>query len=486
TATTVQAQEDQTNRGAYLTDLAGCVHCHTGPGGAAFAGGLTLNTPFGELVSPNITPDETGIKGWTLEDFKRALREGKNHDGAPLYPAMPFTAYTKLSDDDVASIWSYISTLDPVENKVDVIQLPFPYNIRTAVGVWQAMFFDPGRFEPNPDLDDQMNRGKYIVEALAHCSSCHTPRNALGAQIDSERFQGAQTEQWYAPNITRGPNSVLTKWDEEGLINFLNGNHANNIPAFGPMGQVTDSLSKVSTEDVAAIAAYMLRGQPKPEDAEKIEPKPLSEEELALSDSVFEANCVSCHGKDGAGAPGVAANLVGNGGVVANAPDNVVNVLLQGIAPNDDYGVMPSFADVLSNEEIAAAANHVRRSWGNAGALTANADLVAYLRDLNGPPDPSVKLAVNCRSVADETVTTELKQALSERAQTTRVETDGLATLAADYANARPELSEGERLTAMSGLYCRELAIAHPDLSVSQFTTAQMAFLDAVSEAAKD
>ncbi len=481
-ATAVQAQEDQNDRGVYLKNLAGCVHCHTAPDGEPFAGGLTLQTPFGKLVSPNITPDETGIGGWTLEDFTRALREGKNHEGQPLYPAMPYTAFTKLTDEDVEGLWSYISNLEPVENEVEVVQLPFPYNIRSSVGVWQAMFFEEGRFEPNPDFDDQLNRGAYIVEALAHCSSCHTPRNALGAQIESRKFQGNHTEQWYAPDISRGPNSVLTKWDEEGLTGFLSGDHSNNIPAFGAMGQVTSSLSQVSEEDVAAVAAYMLKGQPEVEDGEVASLEPLSEEQAAMGDSLFESNCLACHGEDGKGEPGVAASLVSNGGVVAKVPDNVINVLLAGIAPNEDYGVMPSFAEELSDEEIAAVANHVRRSWGNEGEEIASAELVAYLREIGDPVDPSVDLAVNCRSVATEAITQDLQDALSERAQSTDVTTDGLSDISQSYASERPELSQSERVIAMSALYCRELAIANPDLSVADFNRAQISFLDAVTD----
>jgi hypothetical protein len=161
----------------------------------------------------------------------------------------------------------------------------------------------------------------------------------------------------------------------------------------------------------------------------------------------------------------------------------VINVLLAGIAPNEDYGVMPSFAEVLTDEEIAAVANHVRRTWGNEGPEIANAELVSYLRDIGDPVDPSVDLAVNCRSVATETVTQELQNALSERAQTPEVDTNGLEDVAQTYASARPELSQGERLTAMSALYCRELAIAQPDMTVARFTRAQIAFLDAVTEA---
>lgn len=485
-AAAAHGQDASTARGEYIATLAGCVHCHTADGGTPFAGGLTLDTPFGKLATPNITPDETGIKGWTLEDFTRVLHEGKNKDGAPLYPAMPYTAFTKITDEDVAALWSFISSLDPVENKVEVNLLPFPFDVRASVGVWQAMFFEEGRFKPNDEFDDQMNRGAYIVEALAHCSACHTPRNPLGAQIESKRFQGAATEQWYAPDISRGPNSVLTKWDEAGLTEFLSGAHARNIPSFGPMNEVTTSLSEVTSEDVAAIAAYMLKGQPLPEDSTANKVTALPEDMAQLGDGVFDSNCKSCHGEDGKGIPGVAASLVNNGGVIAKSPENVVNVLLQGIAPTQDYGVMPSFAEKLSDEKIAAVANHVRRSWGNDGARLANAELVAHLRSLDGPADPAVDLAVNCRSVPSDAVTPELQKALSERAQTTNPTQDDLAAIATAYAKAKPDLSSSERLTVMSGLYCRELAIAEPDMPKAPFVSAQIAFVQALGEVNPD
>ncbi len=474
------------DRGAYLTNIAGCTHCHTARDGQPFAGGQTLVTPFGNLITPNITPHETGIGGWTQEQFTRALREGLNEEGKPLYPGMPYESYTKMSDEDVAAIWSYVSTVEPVDNEVETVQLPFPYNVRSAVEVWQSMYFEPGRFEPDPDHDAQTQRGAYLVEALAHCGTCHTPRNAMGAKIESRRFQGASAEQWYAPDISKGPNSVLTKWNEEDLIGFLSDEHSRNIPAFGPMSQMTNSLSKATPEDVAAIAHYMLNAQPEPEDTVTVDIEPLPADVASLGASVFASNCQSCHSETGEGKPGVAANLVNNGGVVAQSPNNVISVLLQGIAPNDDYGVMPSFADTLSDEELAAVANHVRRSWGNEGPELATPSLVDRLRAQNPEPEGAVDLAVNCRSVSDEALTDDLKTALSERAQDPSDDAASLSETAAAFVAARPEMTRDERLLSLGALYCRELAIANPGMAEDDFLSANLSFMEDASAALSD
>ncbi|MFZ5963802.1 cytochrome c [Thalassococcus sp. BH17M4-6] len=481
-------QKDQSlkDRGAYLVNMAGCSHCHTAAEDKPFAGGVALQTPFGTLVAPNITPHETGIGGWTQEEFTRALREGKNQDGEPLYPAMPYEAFTKMSDEDVAAVWAYISTVEPVDNAVETVQLPFPYNVRPAVLVWQEMFFEPGRFEPDPARDDETNRGAYLVEAFAHCSSCHTPRNALGAQIASQKFQGGAAEQWYAPDISKGPDSVLTKWSDQDLIAFLSDEHSRNIPSFGPMSQMTNSLSKARPEDVAAIAKYMLTAQPEVDETEPTDPAPLDPDVATLGASVFASNCQSCHTETGEGTPGVAASLVANGGVVARSPNNVISVLLQGIAPNESYGVMPSFADKLSDEEIAAVANHVRRSWGNEGIEVATPSRVASLRALNAEPDGAVDLAVNCRSVADDAVTPDLAAALSKRVEDGTEGASGLEEMANAYADARPEMTRGERLVAMGAIYCRELAIANPDMTRDRFISSNLSFVEDLGKALRD
>ena len=172
---------DRIERGRYLAVLGDCAGCHTAPGGASFAGGVALKTPFGLLVAPNITPDSaTGIGSMTDREFLAALHEGRGHDGKRLYPAMPYTAYTKMTDDDVLAIRAYLGTVAPVTNWVTSNQLPFPLNIRLSMVFWNAFNFTPGRYQPDPKKSAEWNRGGYIVEGPAHCGTCHTPKTALG------------------------------------------------------------------------------------------------------------------------------------------------------------------------------------------------------------------------------------------------------------------------------------------------------------------
>ncbi|MEJ2517372.1 MAG: cytochrome c, partial [Methyloceanibacter sp.] len=160
-------------------------------------------------MTPNITPDKaTGIGTWTRDDFANALRNGVDDEGAPLYPAMPYVHYTKMTDDDLDALWAYMQTVTPVNNEVKVNELPFPYSVRSSLLAWKAMFFTPGRFEPDPSKSAEYNRGAYLVEALGHCGSCHTPRNFMGASITDEALQGATIQEWYAPDISNGKDSV--------------------------------------------------------------------------------------------------------------------------------------------------------------------------------------------------------------------------------------------------------------------------------------
>ncbi len=256
TAPDTMAEQPQT-RGAYVARAAGCRACHSGEAGD-YAGGKVIETPFGNLASANITPDpETGIGGWTLADFDRALRQGHNREGEPLYPAMPYMHYTKMTDEDLGLLWDYIQSLEPVRNEVDVNRLPFPYSIRASVNVWQGLYFEEGRFEPDPEESDTWNRGAYLVQAMAHCGSCHTPRDALGGPKKDQFLQGRQLGSYYAPDISGGPGSVIGDRSVEELTAFLHGNGENNHVALSDMRQVTSDLSSLREDDVRAIATYI-------------------------------------------------------------------------------------------------------------------------------------------------------------------------------------------------------------------------------------
>ena len=214
-------QQDQVKKGEYIAIAADCNGCHTATEGKPYAGGVELKTPFGKLVAPNITQDkETGIGDWSRDDFEKALRQGIGKDGQPLYPGMPYTSYTKMTDADLDALWAYMKTVEPVRRKIESNQLPFPYNVRSSVFAWQALYFEPGRFEPDPSKSDMFNRGAYLVHALTHCSACHTPRNTLGGAVSDQDLKGARVESWYAPNISNDENSIIHDWSKDRLTSL--------------------------------------------------------------------------------------------------------------------------------------------------------------------------------------------------------------------------------------------------------------------------
>ncbi len=338
---------DQLAHGKYIATAADCQSCHTSNPDQPFVGGVELKTPFGTLAAPNITPDkETGIGNWTRADFEGALRHGIAKSGLPLYPGMPYTSYTKMTDADLDALWAYMRTVAPVKHDVTVNRLPFPFNVRPSVYAWQAMFFEADRFQPDPSKSAEFNRGAYLVEALAHCSSCHTPRNALGAQINSRFLQGGKIEEWFAPDISNGEASTIRDWSKARLTNFLRGHTAaHRVTPFGQMAKVVyDSLSQLTAEDVGAIAAYLKERKPG-ETGTKPQFVSLTTEQRDTGRGIYEGRCMSCHGKSGEGVAGLGAKLAGNEAVSKAKPYNVLSVLLEGIEPHGIWGTMPPFAD---------------------------------------------------------------------------------------------------------------------------------------------
>jgi len=177
--------------GRYLAAAGDCVSCHTQPDGQPFAGGVAIDTPFGVIFSANITPDPgSGIGSWSEPQFARALREGIAADGRHLYPAFPYTAYSKITDQDVHAIYAYLRSLKPVRYTPPANRLLFPFGLRSLLAVWNLLFFEAGRYAPDDSKSAQWNRGAYLVQALGHCGACHTPHNALGAERHAEMLRG--------------------------------------------------------------------------------------------------------------------------------------------------------------------------------------------------------------------------------------------------------------------------------------------------------
>jgi mono/diheme cytochrome c family protein len=247
-------------RGKYLATAADCAACHTGPDAKPFAGGVALKTPFGTIVSPNITPDKDGgIGAWTDDEFLSALWQGRGHSGKRLFPAMPYPSFTLLAKDDVLAIRAYLKTVEPVAAKVESNLLPFPFNLRFNLAIWNLINFREGRYQPNPNRSAQWNRGRYLVDALEHCTVCHTPRNFLGGDKSSAYLTGASLQGWYAPSIAPNHNGkgVDAYKDDELFTLLRTGQNGKDIPG-GPMAEViSKSTSHLTDDDLRAIIAYL-------------------------------------------------------------------------------------------------------------------------------------------------------------------------------------------------------------------------------------
>jgi len=379
-------------RGAYLAKAADCVVCHTTQGGKEYAGGLGFQLPFGTLYSTNITPDkDTGIGNYSDRDFLNALHRGVRRDGARLYPAMPYTSYTNITDADALAIKAYLFSLPPVHATAPANTLTFPFNQRWGMLFWSALFNSDTRFEPDTSKSPEWNRGAYLAEALAHCGECHTPRNLAFALDNRKKFAGALTAGWHAFNISSDKTTGVGSWSDEDLIAYLSiGHAAGHGTASGPMGEAVDhSFSKLTPEDVHAVVAY-LRSVPaiaSPDlPATPAPPAPASHRQGGGTPDprgkmVFEGACVSCHGWTGESSISPFATLTGAWAVNDPGATNVAQIVISGTkrhTPKDAIS-MPAFGNAYSDAEIAAVANYVTSRFGSKGSQLSAQD-VAQLR----------------------------------------------------------------------------------------------------------
>ena len=368
-------------RGRYLAVLGDCVSCHTAPGGKPFAGGAALETPFGALVGPNITPDvATGIGAWSEEDFHRAMHEGIGRDGARLYPAMPYPAYTKVTRDDVSAIWAYLRTLDPVRNEVQPNQLRFPFNVRRpATSTWDLINFKPGTFQPDPAKSDAWNRGAYLVEGLGHCGTCHTPKNITGGDRGSEALQGALLQDWYAPDLTEDPRTGIGSWSIEEIVRYLKTGANSYDIASGPMAEaVANSTSKMTDADLLAIATYLKDRAPG--SGRAVTALAADNPRMVAGKAIYEDRCAACHSQSGAGVPALFPRLASAPLIQSADPTSLIRVVLIGsravatsAAPT--ASAMPAFSWNLNDTEIADVLTYVRNTWGNAASAVQREDV---------------------------------------------------------------------------------------------------------------
>jgi mono/diheme cytochrome c family protein len=379
-------------RGEYLTRAADCVVCHTTQDGVPFAGGRAFVLPFGTIYSTNITPDpETGIGSYTDANFLDAVHKGIGRGNTKLYPAMPYASYTYMSDADALAIKAYLFTLKPVHAPAPPNTLIFPFNQRSLMSIWSAMFNPDKRYEPNAERSAEWNRGAYLTEAMEHCGECHTPRN-LGFALDNrKKFAGTIQAGWRAYNITPDRNSGVGAWSDADLVHYLATGHAEGRgTASGPMGEAVDeSLSHLRPSDIGAIVTY-LRSVSGVATADLPEPRAnpapaLYSEGLAraepLGQAVYEGACVGCHGWTGVSPVLPVATLTGTRGVNDATANNVAQVIIHGAQRQMAQGSthMPAFGNAYSDSEIASVANYVTARFGAKGSELSTAD-VAKLR----------------------------------------------------------------------------------------------------------
>jgi mono/diheme cytochrome c family protein len=360
-------------RGRYLASAADCEGCHTKPSGKPFAGGVVLDTPFGKLVGPNITPDrDAGIGAWTDDEFVAALHEGRGRGRIRLFPAMPYPVYTKMTREDALAIRAYLQTVEPAPDKVEPNQLPFPVSIRLNMAVWNALNFTPGRLEPDPSKSPEWNRGRYLVDALSHCGTCHTPKNLLGADKTSAYLQGGVLQGWFAPNITADSHKGIGRWSIENIVDYLKTGTNPDAIATGDMSEeVVHSSSHLTDDDLKAIAVYLKSVGPAEGDA----PPPLdaTDPRMVAGQAIYKDSCAGCHTDAGTGIPGLFAKLAGSHAAQSDDPTTLIRVVIAGSQGVATAGAptapaMPSFSWRLNNAQVASVLTYIRNAWGNAAA----------------------------------------------------------------------------------------------------------------------
>jgi mono/diheme cytochrome c family protein len=358
-------------RGRELAAIGNCNSCHTARGGKNFAGGFAVPTPFGAVFSSNITPDsESGIGRWPEEAFRRAMRAGVDRQGRHLYPTFPYDHFTNVSDDDDRALYAFLMTREPVHAPARENQLSFPFNQRVVVAGWKLLFLHAGTYKPDTTKSAEWNRGAYLVDGLAHCGACHTPRNALGAERSAATFAGGDVDNWQAYAInTQSPAPV--PWDADALYAYLrNGFHPDHGTARGPMAEVVSNLSSVPASDVRAIATYMadVFGAPPPDRRRQGETvlahaKPSAAASLPDSEGakIYAGACASCH-ESGRPPPYGGIHLSLSTAINANDPRNLANIVLAGVPPveGERSSIMPGFAASMNDRQIAVLLRYLR------------------------------------------------------------------------------------------------------------------------------
>lgn len=385
-AAVAQSQpQDELQRGWYLVTAAGCEACHTAPGGKPFAGGRAIETPFGTVYSPNITPDRaTGIGGWSDDDLYEALHSGHGPGGGHLYPAFPYPYFTKITRKDVADIGTYLATLEPAKRERQAARLAWPLDYRFLMAGWNLLYFKEGEFRPNPRKERAYNRGAYLVQALGHCGACHTPKTFLGGDRPEHALEGSLFDNWFAPDITADQRTGIGTWSADDIVEYLKTGHNVRTDAVGPMAEViASSTSKLTEADLSAIATFLRAQKGHPPG---LVPAP-DAATMAAGEKVYDI-CAACHEADGSGSPRIYTALARNAGVQSVDPTTLIRLTLEGATslPSETQptpGTMPDYKSKLTDRQIADVLTYIRNSFGNA-APAVSTDQVKTVRERLG------------------------------------------------------------------------------------------------------
>ncbi|MEO8747292.1 MAG: cytochrome c [Rhodanobacter sp.] len=373
-------------RGAYLTTVGGCAGCHTVRGGASFAGGRPIPTPFGNVPTSNLTPDpETGLGRWSFTDFWHALHDGKGPGGKLLYPAFPYTSYTRVATGDALAIFAYLRSLPAVRQAPQPATLAFPYNLRWTLAAWRALYFRRGVFQPDPKQSAQWNRGAYLVQGLGHCNECHARRNAWGATSGGSVLAGGEIprQDWYAPDLSTQENGGLRGWTGQDVVALLKNGQAARGATFGPMADVVEESTQHMTDaDLRAIATHLVALPPRP-----VRQAPRSafnvRKIVAAGEQIYRKRCADCHGDDGKGVAGVYPPLDGNAAVTEPTGINAIRTVLLGGFPPVTAGnlrpySMPANAQQLNDSDVALVVSYIRQAWTNQASVVRPEQVARY------------------------------------------------------------------------------------------------------------
>ena len=375
-------------RGAYLARIGNCALCHTAPGGDSYGGGRSIATPFGAVVSSNITPDDNfGIGLWSSQDFWNALHHGVSRDGRWLNPAFPYTSFTHITRADSDALYAYLRSVTRSNHAPGIHHLRWPYGTQWALGVWRTLFFRAADAPPDglaPDADP-LQRGAYLVEGLGHCRECHAARNALGGRRQDGAALGSTLagSPWYAPSLHDPAQGSVAQWPLRDITALLTRGVSAQASVSGPMAEVVlHGTQYLSDDDALAMARY-LQSLPRASSAPPTPAAPDADAMAAWSaqgKELYEHHCADCHGSTGQGEPGAYPALARNRAVtLANSNNLVLTVLYGGFAPATTshprpFG-MPPFVLQLSEREVAQVLSYIRSAWGNAAPPVSEFDV---------------------------------------------------------------------------------------------------------------